>query len=104
MMHVIDAVLDSFSNLFRSHRYSPLEKLCSVVLFTAGLSLRDSQRGSLTGASRESVRIWVHRFSSLFRPSRRVRRLVAVDETVLKVNGHICYFWATIDVALAKMP
>jgi hypothetical protein len=33
--------------------------------------------------------IWVHRFSSIFRPSRRVRRLVAVDETVLKVNGQI---------------
>jgi transposase-like protein len=52
----------------------------------------------LTGASRESVRIWVHRFSSLFRPSRRVRRLVAVGETVLKVNGQTCYLWAEIDV------
>jgi hypothetical protein len=73
MMHVIDVVLDSFSNLFRSHRYSPVEKLYSVFLFTAGLSLRDlSERLCLTGASRESVRIWVHRFSSLFRPSRRV--------------------------------
>jgi len=40
-MHVIDAVLDSFSNLFRSYRYSPLEKLYSVFLFTAGLSLRE---------------------------------------------------------------
>jgi putative transposase len=99
MMHVIDAVLESFSNLFRSHRYSPLEKLYSVILFTAGLSLRDlSERLCLTGASRESVRIWVHRFSSLFRPSSRVRRLVAVDETVLKVKGQICYLWAAIDV------
>jgi putative transposase len=98
-MHVIDAVLDSFSNLFRSHRYPPLEKLYSVVLFTAGLSLRDlSERLCLTGASRESVRIWVHRFSSIFRPSRRVRRLVAVDETVLKVKGQTCYLWAAIDV------
>jgi transposase-like protein len=34
----------------------------------------------------------------LFKPSRRVRRLVAVDETVLKVNGQICYLWAAIDV------
>jgi transposase-like protein len=42
--------------------------------------------------------IWVHRFSSLFRPSRRVRRLVAIDETVLKVNSQICYLWAAIDV------
>jgi transposase-like protein len=99
MMHVIDAVLDPFSNLFRSHRYSPAEKLYSVFLFTAGLSLRDlSERLCLTGASRESVRIWVHRFSSLFSPSRRVRRLVAVDETVLKVKGQICYLWAAIDV------
>jgi transposase-like protein len=80
-------------------RYSPVEKLYSVILFTAGLSLRDlSERLSLTGASRESVRIWVHRFSSLFKPSKRARRLVAVDETVLKVNGQICYLWAAIDV------
>jgi transposase-like protein len=34
----------------------------------------------------------------LFRPSRRVRRLAAVDETVLKVNGQTCYLWAAIDV------
>jgi transposase-like protein len=92
MMHVINAVLDSFSNLFRSHRYSPFEKLYSVILFIAGLSLRDlSERVCLTGASRESVRIWVHRFSSSFKPSKRVRRLVAVDETVLKVKGQTCY-------------
>jgi transposase-like protein len=99
MMYVIDVVLDSFSNLFRSHRYSPLEKLYSIALFTAGLSLRDlSERLCLTGASRESVRIWVHRFSSSFKPSKRARRLVAVDETVLKVKGQICYLWAAIDM------
>jgi transposase-like protein len=98
-MHIINVALDSFSNLFRSHRSFPVEKLYSVILFTAGLSLRDlSERLCLTGASRESVRIWVHRFSSLFRPSRRVRRLVAVDDTVLKVNGQTCYLWAAIDV------
>jgi hypothetical protein len=57
-MHVIDAVLDSFSNLFRSHRYPPLEKIFSVFLFAAGLSLRDlSERPCITGASRKSVRI-----------------------------------------------
>jgi transposase-like protein len=99
MIHVIDAVLDSFSNLFQSHRYPPLEKIYSVILFIAGLSLRDlSERLCLTGASRESVRIMVHRFSSLFKPSKRARRLVAVDETVLKINGLICYLWAAIDV------
>jgi transposase-like protein len=38
-MHVIDVLLDSFTRLFRHHRYSPLEKLYSVILFIAGLSL-----------------------------------------------------------------
>jgi transposase-like protein len=98
-MHVIDVLLDSFTRLFRHHRYSPLEKLCSVILFITGLSLRDiSERFCLTSASRESVRIWAHRSSSLFKPSKRARRLVAVDETVLKVNSRICYLWAAIDV------
>jgi hypothetical protein len=56
MMHVIDVLLDSFTRLFRHHRYSPLEKLYSVILFIAGLSLRDvSERFCLTYASRESV-------------------------------------------------
>jgi putative transposase len=99
MMHVIDAVVNLLASLFRFNRYSPVEKLYSVFLYIAGLSLRDiSGRLCLTGASRESVSIWVHRFSYLFRPFRRVRRLVAVDETVLKVNGQICYLWAAIDV------
>jgi hypothetical protein len=39
-MHIIDAVLDPFADLFRSHRYSPLERIYSVFLFTAGLSLK----------------------------------------------------------------
>jgi transposase-like protein len=70
-----------------------------VILFIAGSSLRDvSERFCLTFALRESVRIWAHSSSSLFRPSKRVRRLVAVDETVLKTNGRICYLWTTIDV------
>jgi hypothetical protein len=40
-MRVSNAVLDSFSNLFRSHRYSPVEKFYSVLLFITGLSLRE---------------------------------------------------------------
>jgi len=89
-MHAIDVVLDSFSILFRSHKYSPIEKIYSVALFITGLSIRDlSERLCLTGASRESVRIWVHRFSSLSMPSRRVRRLVAIAAThnIIRAGG-----------------
>jgi len=71
----------------------------SVFVFISGLSLRwISERLSITYASRESVRQWVHRFSKMYNSSKRVRRLVAVDETVVKVNGCRCYLWAAIDV------
>jgi hypothetical protein len=39
-MHIIDAVLDPIADLFRFHSYSPLERIYSVFLFTAGLSLK----------------------------------------------------------------
>ncbi|MFZ8790124.1 MAG: DDE-type integrase/transposase/recombinase [Acidilobaceae archaeon] len=44
--------------------------------------------------------MWVHRFSSSFKSSlgKKARRLVAVDETFLKVNGQTCYLWVAIDV------
>lgn len=57
-----------------------------------------SDRYLLVYASRESVRDWVHRVSSPFNPSRKSRRIVAVDETVVKVNGHRSYVWSAIDV------
>ena len=71
-MHVFDEVLFVFSSLFTRHRFSPYEKLLSVFVFIAGLSLRwVSERLSITYASMESV---------------------------VKVNGYRCYLWATIDV------
>jgi hypothetical protein len=41
VMRVIDAVVDSFSDLFRSHKFSPVEKIYSVFLFISGLSIRE---------------------------------------------------------------
>jgi len=34
----------------------------------------------------------------MYNPSKKHRRLIAVDETVVKVNGYRCYLWAAIDV------
>jgi hypothetical protein len=61
------------------------------VLFIAGLSLRDlSERLCLTGASRESVRLRVHRFSSLFRLPEGWEELVtaiAAMHDIIRVGG-----------------
>ncbi|MEM2613026.1 MAG: DDE-type integrase/transposase/recombinase [Nitrososphaerota archaeon] len=87
------------SKLFRFHNYSPAEKAYTALLFIAGLSLRDiCERYCLTYASREGVRDWSHRLMRIFKPERRRRRIVAVDETVEKVSGRIVYLWSAIDV------
>jgi len=98
-MHVFDYLVGSFSGLFRFHNYDPVEKAYAALLFIAGLSLRDvSERYGFSSASRESVREWAHRLCSLFRPGRKPRRLVAVDETVHKRLGHRVYVWSAVDV------
>ncbi|MEM0440353.1 MAG: DDE-type integrase/transposase/recombinase [Candidatus Caldarchaeum sp.] len=98
-MHVFDYIVGCMSRLFRFHNYSPFDKAYACLLFIAGLSLRDvSERYGLTNASRESVREWSHRLMRVFKPERRRRRIVAVDETVEKVSGRIVYLWSAIDV------
>ena len=102
-MHVFDELLTVFSSLFARHRYAPAEKLLAVFVFVGGLSLRwISESLPITAAFRESVRLWVPTFSKIYNPSRRNRRLVAIDETVVKVNGCRCYLWAAIDVDSRK--
>lgn len=84
---------------FQVPQLSPSERAYAALLFVASLSLRDvSERYCLTCASRESVRGWAHTLRSLFKPDRRPRRLVAVDETVEKVLGRIAYLWSAVDV------
>jgi len=79
-MHVFGELLAVFSSLIASHKYPPSEKLFSVFVFMAALSLRRvSERLPITVASRESIRQWIHRFSKMYNPSKKHRRLVAVD-------------------------
>jgi transposase-like protein len=56
-------------------------------------------RCGLVKASREAVRLWVHKLESLtYYGLPRPRRLVAVDEAKAKLNGERLYLWAAIDV------
>jgi len=69
------------------------------MLYVACLSLRDiSERYCITMASRESVRRWFHRFSSIFSVEERFRDSVALDETVVKLHGLRVYVWSALDV------
>ncbi len=79
-MHVFDCLVGCMSRLFRFHNYGVVGKAYATLLFIAGLSLRE----------------WAHRLGTLFRTGNR--RLVAVDETVVKRFGHAEYVWAAVDV------
>mgnify|MGYP003881184203 FL=1 len=62
-MHVFDYILNNISSLYRFNNYPLCGKAYAVMLYVAGLSLRDlSERYCITYASRESVRRWFHRF------------------------------------------
>jgi putative transposase len=99
LMHVLDYIMDRLSKLFRFNNYPLGEKAYSVMFHIAGLSFRDvSERYCVTMASRESVRKWFHRFSSIFSVDRRFRGTVAVDETVVKMHGLRAYVWSAVDV------
>jgi transposase-like protein len=75
------------------------EKAYAVILYVAGLSLRDlSGRYHVTMASREGVRRWLHRFSGMFSVGRRFRRAVALDEAVVRLHGLRAYVWSAVDV------
>ena len=69
------------------------------MLYIAGLSLRDlSEKYYITMASRESVRRWFHKFSSIFSIEKKFRNSVAVDETVVKLHGLRAYVWSAVDI------
>ena len=79
------------AGLFKRNKVSLEVKVRAMVLYLAGLSTRGmTERYGLIKASREAVRLWVHKLESLaYHGPPRPRRLVAIDETKAKLmeNG-----------------
>ncbi|MEM2902489.1 MAG: hypothetical protein QXO32_07170 [Candidatus Bathyarchaeia archaeon] len=75
--------------LFKRNEVSLEEKVLTILLYLAGLSLRGiNERYGLIKASKEAVRLWVHKIESLaYYGLPKPRRLIAIDETEAKLNG-----------------
>jgi len=89
------------SGVYRWNRKPLKVKVLSTVLYYSGLSYRVVARGlrGLARFSYGSVRLWFRRLrEALPKPKRMRRRVVAVDETKLKLNGEQLYVWAAVDV------
>ena len=94
---LLKAVQDA--HVFKRNK-RPLEsKVVACLLYLSGLSYRAMtyQTGMLE-ASHVSVHRWVHALKGVVsRVPRKERRMVAIDETKLKINGRQVFVWAAID-------
>jgi len=87
--------------VFRWNRKPLKVRTLSTVLYYSGLSYRvvAGVLGGLAKFSHEAVRLWFHRLRMAFsKPGKRRRRVVAIDETKLKLKGEQLFVWAAVDV------
>jgi len=87
--------------VFERNRKPVRLKVLSTLLYYAGLSYRTVAGFASveTPVSYEAVRQWRKRLrEAIPKPRLKRRRIVAVDETKLKLNGEQFYLWAAVDV------
>ena len=87
--------------VFRRNRKRVELKILSALLYFYGLSLRKASRliSLFQKISHESVRIYYHRIKRILKPpEKKKRRLIAIDETKLKLENKHIFIWSAIDV------
>ena len=87
--------------LFKRNKIPVEIKILAGLLYYLGLLLRKtssflSQFGKI---SHESVRKYYHKLKEILdEPKKKVRSLIAIDETKLKVGNETIFVWSAIDV------
>jgi len=80
-------------------------KILTALLYFFGLSLRKTSKylSLFEEISHESVRIYYHRLKKVLkRPRKKSRRLIATDETKIKLEKKLIFVWAAIDIDTRK--
>jgi len=98
MLPHIEELLKS-KNIFVRNRKQMKTRSLGILLYHYGLSLRKCRTilSSFENISHESIRKWYHKTGSVFSVEKCYRETIAVDETKLKINGHLHILWAAID-------
>jgi len=76
-------------------------KILAALLYFFGLSLRKTSEflSLFEEISHESVRIYYHRLKKVLKqPRKKERRLIAIDETKIKLEKRLIFVWAAVDV------
>lgn len=91
---------------FRRNKIPPEKKIKAAELYLRGLSYR--QVAEILEISHTTVWETVQKFAkTIYQPKtlavKKQRNFIAVDETVIKINGEKRYLWAAIDVESRKI-
>ena len=91
------------ARIFRRNKRPLRSKVLACLLYLSGLSYRGmTYQTRLIDASHASVCRWVHAMKRVVsRVPVRERKVVAMDETKLKINGRQVFVWAAIDTEKA---
>jgi putative transposase len=94
---LLKAVQDA--HVFKRNKRPLEQKVVACLLYLSGLSYRAmTYQTGMIGASHVSVCRWVHALKGVvLSVPRRERRVVAMDETKLKINGRQVFVWAAVD-------
>ena len=94
---LLKAVQDA--RIFRRNKRPLRSKILACLLYLSGLSYRGmTYQTGMIDASHVSVFRWVHAMRGIVsRVPRKDRKLIAIDETKLKINGRQVFVWAAID-------
>ncbi len=87
--------------IFTKNRIDPEVKLLAALLYHLGLSYRrvSLAMGLFYVFSYESCRLWYRKIGTILpQPEKICRRMIAVDETKLRVSGRFLFIWSAIDV------
>ncbi len=89
------------TKVFRRNKKDVELKILAALLYFFGLSLRKTSDflSLFEEISHESVRIYYHRLKTVLKPpKKKKRRLIAIDETKIKLERKLIFVWAAIDV------
>jgi len=87
--------------VFRRNKKKIELKILSALLYFYGLSLRKESKfiSLFEKINHESIRIYYHRIKRILKPpGKKKRRLIAIDETKLKLEDKQIFIWSAVDV------
>jgi len=99
MLPRLEELLEA-KNIFVRNRKRRRTRSLGILLYHYGLSLRKCRTilSSFEDISHEAIRKWYHKVDAIFTVDKAYRKIIAVDETKVKINRKSYILWAAVDI------